>query len=326
MIVLKTIDAHAGGQALRLIVDGFPAPRGKTMAEKRVWAASRADHLRRAVLLEPRGHADLSGAVLTEPVSSGSHAGVLCMDNAGFSAAAPRGIAAAAMIALARGLVHPGGDGATVAFDTPAGTVRVIRGLGPRVTLTGVPSFVLEGGVLATVGTRRIRADVAFGGGFFAIVDAESIGVPADAAHLPELRRTGMEVARAVDAVVAAAHPHDKSLSGVIGTVFTGPARTDDADLRAITVFASGQVDRSPCEPGVCAVLAVLDAMGLIEGQSTFTLESVINATCRARIASRSSVGEYSAIMPEIEGEAWITGDHAFVLDSSDPWSNGFHL
>src|SRR5207247_4330910 len=121
---VKTIDAHAAGEPLRLIVDGFPSPRGKTMLEKREWARKHADHLRRAVMLEPRGHADMYGAILTEPVSPGSHAGVLFIHNEGYSTMCGHGVVAVTTIALERGLVMPGGDGATVVFDSPAGTIR----------------------------------------------------------------------------------------------------------------------------------------------------------------------------------------------------------
>src|SRR6266508_3841646 len=131
MLQLKTIDAHAAGEPLRLIVDGFPSPRGKTMLEKREWLRRHADHLRRALMLEPRGHADMYGAILTEAVSPGSHAGVLFMHNEGYSTMCGHGIIAVATIALERNLLMPGGDGRTIVFVTPAGVVRAIARLKP---------------------------------------------------------------------------------------------------------------------------------------------------------------------------------------------------
>src|SRR5579862_4623726 len=124
MVRVKTIDAHAAGEPLRLIVDGFPTPHGKTMLEKREWVGKKADRLRRALILEPRGHADMYGAVLTEPVSPGAHAGVLFMHNEGYSTMCGHGIVAVTTIALERGLIMPGGDGATVVYDAPAGQIR----------------------------------------------------------------------------------------------------------------------------------------------------------------------------------------------------------
>src|SRR5258708_38202830 len=226
MLTLKTIDAHAAGEPLRLIVDGFPSPRGATMLEKREWVRKRADHLRRALMLEPRGHADMYGALLTERVAPGSHAGVLFMHNEGYSTMCGHGVIAVTTIALERGLLHPGGDGASIVYDAPAGTIRAratwAGGAGEaggaggaglptearsakvgrieRVAFQNVPSFVLHGGLDVDLESRRVRADVAFGGAFYAIVDSESAGLPIDAAHLPELRRLGMQIKHAIEA------------------------------------------------------------------------------------------------------------------------------
>jgi proline racemase len=227
VIVLKTIDAHVGGEPLRLIVEGFPAPRGKSLADKREWASRHADHLRQVLMLEPRGHQDMSGAVLTEPASPGSHAGVLFMNSDGFSFMSGHGVVAAATIALERGIIVPGGDGASLTFDTPAGAVRVKaiwqegregqEGKIQSVAFLNVPSFVMHGGLDVALGTRRVRADVAFGGAFYAIVDAESVGVPLDADHVPELRRFGVEIQRVIDRTLTIAHPLEPRLAAIYG-------------------------------------------------------------------------------------------------------------
>src|SRR5205809_4138335 len=240
MIRVKTIDAHAAGEPLRLIVDGFPSPHGRTMLDKREWVKRHADTLRRALMLEPRGHADMYGAVLTEPVSPGSHAGVLFMHNEGYSTMCGHGIVAVTTIALERGLLMPGGDGATVVYDAPAGTVRARATLAAagsdtparvdRVAFLNVPSFVLHGGLAVKLATRTIRADVAFGGAFYAIVDSEAVGLPIDAAHLPELRRIGMEIKDAIEAARTIAHPLDPGLQGIYGTIFTGPPSNESAE------------------------------------------------------------------------------------------------
>jgi proline racemase len=166
MITLKTIDAHAAGEPLRLIVSGFPSPHGKTMLAKREWVRTHADHLRRALMLEPRGHADMYGAILTEPVSPGSHAGVLFMHNEGYSTMCGHGVIAVTTMALERGLLMPGGDGTSIVYDAPAGTIRAKAKLnGSRVesvSFVNVPSFVLHGGMIVKLASRTIRADVAF--------------------------------------------------------------------------------------------------------------------------------------------------------------------
>jgi proline racemase len=336
MVRLKTIDAHAAGEPLRLIVEGFPSPSGKTMLAKREWLRTHADHLRRALMLEPRGHADMYGAILTEPVAPGSHAGVLFMHNEGYSTMCGHGVIAVTTMALERGLLMPGGDGASVVYDSPAGTIRAqarIRAGGAgqvgrveSVAFLNVPSFVLHGGLIVKLATRTIRADVAFGGAFYAIVDSEAAGLPIDAAHLPELRRAGMEIKHAIEASHTIVHPLDPGLNGIYGTIFTGPASDDSADLRNVTIFADAEVDRSPCGTGTAAVMAVVDAMGLLGTGRPFVHESLIGTRFNGRVASRTQVGEYAAIVPEIEGSAWITGEHTFLVDEGDPLKDGFRI
>jgi len=335
---VQTIDAHAAGEPLRLIVDGFPTPRGKTMLEKREWVRKHADHLRRALMLEPRGHADMYGAILTEPVSPGAHAGVLFMHNEGFSTMCGHGVIAVTTIALERGLLMPGGDGVTVVYDAPAGAVRAsakIRAGGTKdcgsgrvesVAFQNVASFVLHGGLAVTLASRAVRVDVAFGGAFYAIVDSEAVGLPIDVAHLADLRRVGMEIKRAIEARQPVVHPLEPGLKGVYGTIFTGPPNDPNAHLRNVTIFADAEVDRSPCGTGTAAVMAVLDAMGLLSDDTPFVHESLIGTTFTGRIAGRTMVGEYEAIVPEIEGSAWITGEHTFVVDDEDPLRNGFRV
>jgi trans-L-3-hydroxyproline dehydratase len=338
MLRLKTIDAHAAGEPLRLIVDGFPSPRGATMLEKREWVKRHADHLRRAMMLEPRGHADMYGALLTEPVAPGSHAGVLFMHNEGYSTMCGHGVIAVTTIALERGLLMPGGDGAAVVYDAPAGTIRAratLRAGGAggagdvrveSVAFQNVPSFVLHAGLTVKLASRQIRADVAFGGAFYAIVDCEAVGLPIDAAHLPELRRMGMEIKHAIEAAQTIAHPLESGLRGIYGTIFTGPPSHDTADLRNVTIFADAEVDRSPCGTGTAAVMAVVDAMGLLAADRPFVHESVIGTQFSGRVASRTAVGDCQAIVPEISGSAWITGEHTFFIDDADPLKDGFRV
>ena len=347
MITLKTIDAHAAGEPLRLIIEGFPSPRGKTMLEKREWLRKHADHLRRALMLEPRGHADMYGAILTEPVTPGSHAGVLFMHNEGYSTMCGHGVIAVTTMVLERGIVMPGGDGTSVVYDSPAGTIRAratIRAGGAggagragmagtteairveSVAFVNVPSFVLHGGLTVKLGARTIRTDVAFGGAFYAIVDCEAVGLPIDIAHLPELRRVGMEIKHAIEATQTIAHPLEPGLHGIYGTIFTGPPSDESADLRNVTIFADAEVDRSPCGTGTAAVMAVVDAMGLLGEEKPFVHESLIGTRFHGRVVGRTAVGEYQAIVPEIEGSAWITGEHTFMIDERDPLKEGFRI
>lgn len=328
---VHTIDAHAAGEPLRLIVGGLPSPEGSTMIEKRAWATKRLDHYRRTLMLEPRGHADMYGALLTEPVSPGARAGVLFMHNEGWSTMCGHGIIAVTTIAIERGLIAPAA--AEVGFDTPAGFVAarasITRGRDrlrvESVSFVNVPSFVAMAGVAITVGGRTMLVDVAFGGAFYAIVDAEAAGLPIQPERLPELRALGMAVAREVERLHRIAHPLDEELKGIYGTIFTGPAQ-GQADLRNVTVFADAEVDRSPCGTGTAAVMAVLAEMGLLADDQPFVHESIVGTTFTGRVVSRTRVGDLEAVVPEIEGSAWITGEHAFLIDGDDPLRAGFRI
>lgn len=304
------------------------------MLERRAWARQHQDHLRRALMLEPRGHLDMYGALLTEPERADSHAGVLFMHNEGYSTMCGHGIIAVVTIALERGLITPAGDERAVVLDAPAGQIRAraeltqLRGRRrvSRVSFVNVPSFVLASSLSVRIGARTIPVDVAFGGAFYAIVDAEAAGIPVLAERLTELRDTGMAIKRAVEAQLTVAHPAEPGLAGIYGTIFTGPSTVEGADLRNVTIFAEAEVDRSPCGTGTCAVLAVLDAMGVVDDTRPFVHESIIGTTFSARVVDRTDVGGFPAIVPELSGEAWITGEHTFIVQSEDPLRRGFRL
>ena len=332
MVTIRTLDAHTGGEPLRLIIDGFPEPQGATMLERREWLREHHDDLRTAIMLEPRGHADMYGALLTRPERPDSDAGVLFMHNEGYSTMCGHGVIAVATMVFERGLLHPRNPG-ELALDSPAGVIHARVGLDATdrarvssVKFTNVPSFVLRAGVPVHVNGREVRADVAFGGAFYAIVDSEAAGIPVTGRRLDDLRRTGMAIKAAVESVVRVEHPLDAGLHGLYGTIFTAPPAREDADLRNVTVFADAEVDRSPCGTGTCAVMAVLAAMGLLGPEQTFTHESIVGSRFRGRVVGERMVGELPAIVPEIEGEAHITGEHTFYIDPRDPFAHGFRL
>lgn len=301
------------------------------MLDKRAWVRRRHDRIRRALMREPRGHADMYGAVLTEPVSAGAHAGVLFMHNAGYSTMCGHGVIAVVKIALEEGLLRLPDPATDIVLDTPAGTVRARANLRDdgrveEVSFVNVPSFVLRAGAPVEVEGRLVPVDVAFGGAFYAIVDGEAAGVPIRREELGRLRALGGLVRDRIDRTVDVVHPGDARLHGIYGTIFTGPPDAEGAHLRNVTVFADAQVDRSPCGTGTSAVMAVVAAMGLLDPGGRFVHESLIGSTFSGTVEGRTSVGELPAIVPRIEGRAWITGRHEFVLDDEDPLNEGFLL
>jgi proline racemase len=315
------------------------------MLERRAWARRHQDRLRRVLMFEPRGHADMYGALLTEPERADSDAGVLFMHNEGFSTMCGHGIIAVVTLALERDLIHPrtppgypdagGASEVALTLDAPAGQIRargqLVTGAAggrrvARVSFTNVPSFVFAARVPVKLGNRTLHADVAFGGAFYAVVDAEAAGLAVVPARLTELRAAGMAIKREVEAAIAVTHPAEPGLAGIYGTIFTAPPTVDGADLRNVTIFADHEVDRSPCGTGTCAVLAVLDAMGIADPARPFVHESIIGTTFSASILERTRVGEHPAIVPELSGDAWITGEHRFLVDADDPLAEGLRL
>jgi len=333
MRTFRTIDAHTAGEPLRLIVDGWPEPEGETILERRDYAKRRQDRFRRALMLEPRGHADMYGALLTPPEREGSHAGVLFMHNEGFSTMCGHGVIAVVTILIER--FEQYADAREIVLDVPAGRIAArarvaVRKDGSRrvesVAFANVPSFVLAAGVPVTARGRTFRVDVAFGGAFYAICDAEGAGLGVAAERLHDLRELSVEVRAQVEKAVRVVHPLEGGLHGIYGTIFTGPPNSSAADLRNVTVFADREVDRSPCGSGTAAVMAVLDAMGMLPADHVFTHESIIDTTFKGRILERTTVADLPAIVPEIEGSASITGEHTFIVSDDDPLRDGFRL
>jgi proline racemase len=274
----------------------------------------------------------MNGAFLTEPVVPGSHAGVLFMDSGDYSGLSGHGIVAATTIALDQHLLSLPED-TPIVFDTVAGPVRARALLDnatgsrvQRVSYLSVPAFVWQAGIQVQVHGRRLRVDVAFGGAFFAIVDSEAAGLPIDASRAADLRRIGRDIAREVEAAVDPIHPLHPHLRGIEGTVFTAPPSSDIAGLRNVTAFANGALDRSPCATAMAALTSVLHAMELIVDDTPIVHESVLGTSMRCRVAGHTTVGAYEAIVPELEGSAWITGEHTFLIDPADPFGAGFQV
>jgi trans-L-3-hydroxyproline dehydratase len=330
----RTIDAHVGGQPLRLVVEGMPRIGGRSALQKRDWTRRHADAVRRAIVLEPRGHAGMVAAALTEASSPQADAGLVFMDGDGYPTMSGHAVIAAATIAIERRLLVSRDDDrgdVRVVFDTAAGDVHVharveMRGGARRVhsvAFANVPSFVHTAAHPVRLGSRELRVDVAFGGAFYAIADTEAIGIPLRIERLPDLRRLGLQIRDSVNAAQQVQHPSEAGLTGLGGVVFTGPPEDPEAHLRSVTV-AGGTLDRSPSGTGTSAVMAVLDAMGLLPEDQTFVHESLTGALFRGRAVRRTVVGDRPALIPEIEGTAWITGEHTFLVDDDDPLRDGF--
>jgi proline racemase len=328
--VVTTIDAHAGGEPLRIVTSGVPPLPGATMLERRQAMLERHDAIRRLLMWEPRGHADMYGCLLTPPVTPGAQFGVLFMHNEGYSTMCGHGIVALTTALLETGGFERTGSTAEIGYDTPAGFVLARAELDGerfrRVAFRNVPSFVYAADLEIAVDGRRIAVDVVFGGAFYALVEASTLraGLEVRPEDVRELIARGMAVKHAVEGALDVAHPQEPGLRGVYGTIITGPPRGGGAHGRNVTIFAEGEVDRSPCGTGTAARAASLYRRGELALDEEYVHESIIGTQFTARVLEETRVGELRAIVPEIGGRGFLTGFHQFVLDEEDEAGRGF--
>jgi proline racemase len=328
---ITTIDSHTGGEPFRVITGGFPELPGDTILARRRYAREHLDHLRTSLMWEPRGHADMYGCIVTRPVSPEADIGVLFMHNEGYSTMCGHGIIAMTKVALETGLVPMTEPETRVGIDSPAGLVtaygRVENGTVTSVRFHNVPSFALALDETVDVpGMGRVRYDIAFGGAFYAYVDAAAAGVRCVPEDFRALIEKGTAIKRAVMAARPIPHPFEDDLSFLYGTIFVGPAPEPGADSRNVCIFAEGEVDRCPTGTGVSGRLALAFARGEIGPGEPMAVESILGSRFTGRIAGTTTFGPHPAIIPEIEGQAYITGRHEFLFDPADPWREGFIL
>jgi proline racemase len=312
---LETTDYHTAGEPFRIVTGGAPEIPGATVRERREHARRNeaVDAVRRLLCHEPRGHADMYGCFLVPPDDEGADLGVLFWHKDGYSTACGHGTIALGVWAEETGLV----DG-ELTLDVPSGRV-VARRTADGVAFRNVPAYVLAREVPVAPG---VTVDLAYGGAIYACVPAAAFGLGVRREDLTALIAAGREVKRALEGSEAARHASDDRLSGVYGTIFY--EQLGDGHQRNVTVFADGEVDRSPCGSGTSARVALLDADGRLDGDLVH--ESIVGTTFRGRVVDRVTAEGRDAVMTEVEGMAYRTGEHRFTLDPADPLGTGFVL
>jgi proline racemase len=320
-LMVTTVDYHTAGEPFRIVSGGVPALKGRTIMEKRRYALEHLDAIRQLLVFEPRGHADMYGGFVTESEDEGAQLGVVFFHNAGYSTACGHGTIALVTWAIEAAMVPESGPSTKVVVDVPSGRLTAIAsvqaGRVRSVRFRNVPSFVLIDALPITAGGRRVEPAVAYGGAFYAIVPAERFELPIEPAYVPRFVELGREIKAAVEAAGKIVHPLQPELEGIYGVMFT-------AGNRNVTVFADGEVDRSPCGSGTSARLALLDQRGELARGATLMHESVIGGRFASRVVGEARVGDQPAVMTEIEGSAHLTGYHQFVLEADDPIGLGF--
>ncbi|MEJ2731112.1 MAG: proline racemase family protein [Deltaproteobacteria bacterium] len=328
---ITTIDTHTEGEPFRVITDGYPELPGDSILARRRYALENLDYLRTALMWEPRGHADMYGCIVTPPVTPEADFGVLFMHNEGYSTGCGHGIIAITTVAVETGLLPMTPPETRVKIDTPSGRVtacaRIREGRVQSVYFHNVPSFVLVLDETVDVpGLGSVSYDIAYGGAFYAFVQAEEVGVRCIPQDVRALIEKGMAIKRAVMAARPIPHPFEEDLGFLYGTIFIGPPQGRDAHSRNVCIFAEGEVDRSPTGTGVSARLAIHHARDEISLNEPIIIESIIGSRFSGRVVRTTAFGPHAAIIPQVEGTAHITGHHEFLFDPDDPLRNGFLL
>jgi trans-L-3-hydroxyproline dehydratase len=351
-ITLETLDLHCAGEPLRLIRSGYPAVPELPINERRLWAHEHADHVRRLLMYEPRGHRDMYGAVLLSPHRDDADIAVLFMHNEGYSTMCGHGV-----IALTQGLIEEGLYPAVtpttvIRWETPAGlvtaTADVSVGVGAApvvrsVRFENVPSYLhAEGLVMRPRGVRLFGAaaerkglsvQVAFGGAYYGIVDVAELGMRVVPEQIESLTRAGAAITEALRRDHTPTHPSDESLGFVYGTILVDsePATSPDglaanATIRNVTVFAEAEVDRSPCGSGTSALLAARHALGASKVGDELINAGITGEAFSARVEATTTLGEHAAVITSVQGSGYVTGHQQYIVDERDPLASGFLL
>jgi proline racemase len=321
-VEISAVDYHTAGEPFRIVTGGVDLPRGATILDKRRDALDRLDHVRRLLVHEPRGHADMYGCFVVEPNDARADLGVVFFHNSGYSTACGHGTIALVTWAFDDGVVaHEEGENHVV-IDVPSGRLDawadVDNGRVRSVRFRNVPSFVWAEGV--ELGDRVV--DVSFGGAFYASLEER-----VEPGELPRLIELGRELKRDLEAWQNVAHPLEPELRDIYGVIFWQEEDNDDPlTQRNVTVFANGEVDRSPCGSGTSARLALLDRSGRLPRGDELRHLSIVDTEFRARVVGDDEVAGIPAVITEVEGSAYRTGDHLFTLDPHDPLGDGFLL
>ena len=329
---IHCVDMHTGGEPLRVIVGGFPEIKGGNILQRRKYVKDNHDHLRKSLMWEPRGHADMYGCLLTPPNDDEAHFGVIFIHNEGYSTMCGHAVIALGKLAVEMGWVKATGAETEVVIDAPCGRIYTyVKMEGQKVLSTRfhcVPSFVVA--LVETIevkGLGLVKYDLAFGGAFYAYVDADELGLDLDKNNYASLIQAGRDIKQAIVANYdKVKHPFEADLSFLYGTIFISQHSSRNADNRNVCVFADGEVDRSPTGSGVSGRMAIHHARGEIKIGEQMKIESIVGSIFSASVIKEVDYGPFKAVIPKVEGEAYITGQHTFFIDPDDPLKDGFFL
>ncbi|WP_138752171.1 proline racemase family protein [Paenibacillus sinopodophylli] len=326
--VFRTIDTHTGGNPTRTIISGMPKLEGVTMAEKMFDMKQNHDGIRRLLMNEPRGHEVMSGVCLVPPCHEEADVGVIYIETGGYLPMCGHDTIGFCTALVECGLVPVEEPVTVIKLDTPAGLVRaevmVKEGTAIQVAFRNIPSFLHSVGSVNVPGLGDVAYEIAYGGNFFAIIDARTISLQLEPSNAAAIVRQAVQIRHAINKSLVVEHPVSPFIRGVTHVEFYGDARHPAADLRNAVVVPPGGIDRSPCGTGTSAKLAAMFAQGKIGIRETFVYESIVGSLFRGKVVEQTMIGMQPAVVTEIAGTARIMGMHTFYSNPADPLNEGF--
>jgi proline racemase len=326
---IKYVDAHVGGESLRLILKG-PQLKGRTLLEKREFMIKNYDFIRTAVLLEPRGHDDMYGAVLVDPSDQTADLGIIFIDSAYYNNMCGHGAMAIATMAIELGLVPAKEPVTEVVLETGAGLVtvkvEVQNGKVGNATLQGVPSFLYKQDLVVNAFDSSVLVDIGFGGNFFALVNMEQLGLKHSKEYINDFIRYGLAIREEINVNINIEHPEKPYINKVEDILFYREPQFSGDTNKSLVILGHAMVDRSPCGTGTCTRMAALHAKGKLEEGESFYQESITGDVFEGKVSGLTRVGDLPAVLPQVKGKAYITGMGTLIIYPDDPLKYGFSL
>lgn len=328
---LEFVDTHTMGEPTRIIIDGLPPLLGNTMMEKKEYLEKNLDHMRTMAMNEPRGHQDMFGAIITPPAQAEADIGVVYMDGGGYLNMCGHGTIGLSTYLIEENHVEVKEPFTYITFDTPAGLVKVRvkveKGKALEVSFTNVPSFLYKENLIINMDKiGNVPVDISFGGSFFAIVKAEDLNIKVNLENIENIIDLGLLLRDKINKEFQIKHPYKPEINKVDLVEIYDKATNPKANYKNVVVFGKNQFDRSPCGTGTAAKMAKLYSRGELRINEKFVYESITGTLFTGKILEETKIGEYTGIIPEVTGRAFITGKGVLISDQEDPFKYGFSL
>lgn len=328
--LFKTIDTHTGGNPTRTVVSGLPKLKGKSMSEKMLEMKNEHDWIRKFLMYEPRGHDVMSGALMVDPCHPDADIGVIYIETGGYLPMCGHDTIGFCTALVEAGLIPVNEPFTKINLDTPAGLVeveiKVEDGKAKEVSFCNIPAFLLKSESVEVEGIGPISCDIAYGGNFYAIIDASSVGLELMPSNSAKIIEVAVKVRDEINRKTEVIHPEFPFINGLTHIEFFTNPTHPEATVKNTVIVPPGGIDRSPCGTGTSAKLATLYAHNQININESFVHESIVGTLFRGKIVATTEVGNLPAVVTQIAGTAWVTGMHTFIYQPDDEVGSGFLL